>query len=796
MKRSAPLALLLGLLALSMRADTLNVNIADFDKMSRSVESVTIAYTFNNSSVTNRLTFTPSATSSIVQGLNNLDTASLSAVLKPGYEKARFPYYAASLPGGPAFATGEISNGSTVPFHTDTGNSAISYTTFVTNLVVDPMKFTLSFNANGGTVQPSSKQITYGETYGSLPVPVRTGYRFDGWTGEGRTWTGDETVETLENQTFTAQWTPITYSVTFGASGGAGTMAAQSFTYDTPQYLTPCGYSLENYSFSCWTNTVTGLTYRDGAQVSNLADTQGAVVTLDAVWVAKTYEIHYHRNYSSDIYSTQPISYGETVTLNPALGRTGYKFLGWALSADATTSDHGANEMVSTGDFTFNESGVLDLYAVWGAYTYTVSFSENGGTGSMEPVSRAFDDGEPLPACTFTRVGYTFEGWSRMARGSVEFENGATENVAEEDKATVILYAVWAPISYNVVFEPNDAKATNDMASVSLTYDRPAPLPACAFGKDGYDFIGWALTSAGAVKYDDRAMVSNLTVTAGADVPLYARWKAQSYTVTLNANGGAFTENGLAVSNITVTVDEAYGALPSPTNALPKFVFSEWRTLAGAPVTSENLVAPPSAGITNLVAHWVKDDPLARAVDAEQLDFNQTSQYHLGSWSEVKNAAGVGGDYAQAAIPSSGAGWGQDMLTMSAEVEGAGTLTFRWKILSQNRPWNASTVTGKWDLTAERLFFSVGDTKMFGIVGAAGVSMRFTDFTGEEPSHVEEKASDPDWITETVRIEAKPGEKNVLSWTFHAIEDMEAPGHAWVDAVHWVPDEGTVIFFR
>ena len=39
MKRSAPLALLLGLFALSAQADTLNVNIADFDKMSTALKA-------------------------------------------------------------------------------------------------------------------------------------------------------------------------------------------------------------------------------------------------------------------------------------------------------------------------------------------------------------------------------------------------------------------------------------------------------------------------------------------------------------------------------------------------------------------------------------------------------------------------------------------------------------------------------------------------------------------------------------------------------------------------------------
>lgn len=798
MKRSAITALLLGLAALSARAGTVTLDIADFGDMADSVSSVVAVYrqTGLSQSITN--TYTPSANASIYVPNRIVESMTLYANLNPGYGNAKFVWYAANYKGGTVFDQGELqcgSGGVTVPFLTQPGTE-FQLATFVTNLTVTPNTYTLTFNPNGGTVLPNSKTITYREKYGTLPVPTRTGYRFDGWMGEGRIWTGNETVETLENQTFTAQWTPITYTVTFGANGGTGTMAPQSFTYDEAQTLAPCAFSFENYSFRCWTNAVTGLTYLNGAQVSNLTNVQGAVVALDAVWVAKSYEIHYHRNYSSDIFSTQQISYGETVTLASALGRTGYKFLGWALSSDATTSSHGANEMVSSSDFTFDESGVLDLYAVWGAYSYTVSFSENGGTGSMEPVSRVFDDGEPLPACAFTRAGYTFVGWARTARGTVEFADLSTANVAEEDKAAVILYAVWAPISYNVVFEPNDVKATNEMAGVSMVYDRPSSLPACAFGKDGYDFIGWALASAGEVEYADRATVSNLTITAGADVPLYARWKAQSYTVTLDANGGAFTENGLAASNITVTVDETYGALPAPTNALPKFVFNEWRTLAGAPVASGDLVPPPSAGITNLVAHWVKDDPLARAVDAEQLDFNQHSQYGKGAWSEVKNVSdGVGGDYAQASIAAA-AGWRQDIISMTAEVEGPGTLTFRWKILSNNRPWEVEQVNDQWDYSPERLFFSVGGAKQFGIVGAPGVSMRFTEFRGEYPAQMEEKARDPDWIVETVRIEAKPGAKTELRWTFHAFEDELAPGHAWVDAVHWVPDEGTVIFFR
>ena len=43
--------------------------------------------------------------------------------------------------------------------------------------------YTLTFNANGGSVSTSTKAITYGTTYTDLPTPTRTGFRFKGWYG-------------------------------------------------------------------------------------------------------------------------------------------------------------------------------------------------------------------------------------------------------------------------------------------------------------------------------------------------------------------------------------------------------------------------------------------------------------------------------------------------------------------------------------------------------------------------------------------------------------------------------------
>lgn len=44
-----------------------------------------------------------------------------------------------------------------------------------------PNTYTVTFNANGGSVSTSSKTVTYNSTYGTLPTPTRANYDFVGW---------------------------------------------------------------------------------------------------------------------------------------------------------------------------------------------------------------------------------------------------------------------------------------------------------------------------------------------------------------------------------------------------------------------------------------------------------------------------------------------------------------------------------------------------------------------------------------------------------------------------------------
>lgn len=69
--------------------------------------------------------------------------------------------------------------------------------------------YTLTYNANGGSVSPTSKVLNYGAQYGTLPTPTRKGYTFDGWytSPTGGSKVSSSTTMGASNTTIYAHWT-------------------------------------------------------------------------------------------------------------------------------------------------------------------------------------------------------------------------------------------------------------------------------------------------------------------------------------------------------------------------------------------------------------------------------------------------------------------------------------------------------------------------------------------------------------------------------------------------------------
>ena len=155
--------------------------------------------------------------------------------------------------------------------------------------------YNVAFNANGGTGTMEPQTHTYDASQAlTSNAFTRTGYAFSHWAtnpdGTGTTYTNGQTVQNLTTSNgatipLYAQWNPITYTVSFNANGGTGTMAAQTHTYDASQALTSNAFTNAGYSFTGWATAADDdVVYTNGQSVSNLASTQDANVELFAKW--------------------------------------------------------------------------------------------------------------------------------------------------------------------------------------------------------------------------------------------------------------------------------------------------------------------------------------------------------------------------------------------------------------------------------------------------------------------------------------------------------------------------------
>lgn len=212
---------------------------------------------------------------------------------------------------------------------------------------------TVTYNANGGSVTPASKTITYGDAYGELPTPTRSGYTFDGWytaASGGTQVTGTSTV--TGDITIYAHWTGISSTLTYDANGGTVSPASKTVTYGSA-YGTLATPTRAGYSFSGWYTEAAG-----GTQVTNKTNVD---VTSDhtvyAHWTANTYTITFNPSGGRVSTATKLVTYNSAYGTLPTPTKPGYNFDGWYTTAEGGSKITDSTVMTAITDQT--------VYAHW-----------------------------------------------------------------------------------------------------------------------------------------------------------------------------------------------------------------------------------------------------------------------------------------------------------------------------------------------------------------------------------------------------------------------------------------------
>ena len=116
--------------------------------------------------------------------------------------------------------------------------------------------YTVTFDAQGGTVDPASRSVTFGSIYGDRPKPVRDGYTFSGWWtaagGAGEMVADTNIVVIASDHTLYAAWTGKRYWVIFRGQGGQVYNGDdKAVTFGSPYGALPTA-TRDGYTFDGW----------------------------------------------------------------------------------------------------------------------------------------------------------------------------------------------------------------------------------------------------------------------------------------------------------------------------------------------------------------------------------------------------------------------------------------------------------------------------------------------------------------------------------------------------------------
>ena len=170
------------------------------------------------------------------------------------------------------------------------------------------------------------------------------------------------------------------------------------------------------------------------------------------------------------------------------------------------------------------------------------------------------------------------------------------------------------------------------MSNSTHVYGTAKALTSNAYSLTGYTFNGWNTSTNGTgTNYANGYTIpanTGLTTTANATVNLYAKWKANTYTIVYNANGGSGS-----MSNSTHTYDQSKTLTK---NAFTKsgYIFIGWATSSTgnvAYVDEASVLNLLTSGTITLYAVWVKEGTVRIFVDG-QYKMAQVYVFDNGSW--------------------------------------------------------------------------------------------------------------------------------------------------------------------
>ena len=453
------------------------------------------------------------------------------------------------------------------------GNDAVSflmpYAPLTLTLTADKLYTVTMDTAGGDPIRPI--QYTVESEAFQLPTPVRTGYIFLGWTGEGIT----EPQKTIEipqgstgDRTYTANWQVIEYTIiTLLEGGNAG--SSQVYFYTVEQTVTLPTPTRTGYTFLGWTGE--GIT----TPQPNVTIPKGSTGDKRYIenWELTEYNITMDLNGGSGQEKVVYTMTDEDFEL-PTPTRHGYEFVGWTGEGITTPQTSVIIPKGSTGNKAYT--------ANWKVIEYTITLDTNGGP-VVSPIKYTVEDTFTLPY--ILRPGYEFAGWTLDGSGMLP----STPLIIYPGTTGDLHYkAEWRLAEYTITMDLNGGSGQEKVVYTITDEDFELPTPT----RNGYEFVGWTgerITTPQTRVKIPKGSTGNKAYTAN--------WKVLRYTITLVTNGGA------VIASIRYTVEDSV-TLPIPPDR-PGYEFAGWVLDGSGQFPSTPMIIPAgSTGDRLYKAEW------------------------------------------------------------------------------------------------------------------------------------------------------------------------------------------------
>ena len=300
-----------------------------------------------------------------------------------------------------------------------------------------PTEFIVTFDGNGGTGSMEPVTVEEGSRY-VLPACGFTapdGQEFKAWEIGGVEYNAGDGYVVLGNTEIKALWKdsaviPTTFTITFNANGGTGSMESVTVEEGSRYVLPACGFTAPaGQEFKAW--EIGGIEYNAGDGYVVLGNTEIKALWKDSAVIPTTFTITFNANGGTGSMEPVTVEEGSRYPL-PACGfipPVNMQFSGWALSAGGSVIADGAIMVTSN----------ITLYAIWEPVPvneFVVFFDGNGGTPAVSSMTTIGHRLAFLPGA-FRSGSYRFDGWYTERNG------GELITTSTVFAANTIVYAHW-----------------------------------------------------------------------------------------------------------------------------------------------------------------------------------------------------------------------------------------------------------------------------------------------------------------------------------------------------------------